>query len=74
MDTGEAKGKPVNKHTWSTEEVYHFKKYPNSTVFHDYFEMFQIAMINDLVASFPLSQAMWPLPTSIGFWSCWQHE
>lgn len=58
LDTSETKGKPVNKHIWSNEEVYHFQKYPNSTVFHEYFEMFQIAMINYLVASFPPSQPM----------------
>lgn len=56
----------MNKHIWSSEEVYPFKKYPNSTVFHDYFEIFQIATINDLVASFPPGQGMWPpcLPLS----------
>lgn len=58
LDTSEAKGKPVD--TWSSEEAYHFKKYPNSTVFHDYFKIFQIALIKDLVASFPPSKAMWP--------------
>lgn len=58
LNTSEAKGKPVD--IWSSEEVYHFKKYPNATMFHNYFEIFQIAVINYLVASFPPSQPMWP--------------